>query len=142
MSAHASLPPLCLRIFLSPPLLKLYKYECSTGIESLLLHSSYRMDALLNDFKTLNEKVCKPFAKFKDYPSGSKFNILSFTKYATKFGPSVVVECAEQKFNLPRRFEKLFDTDEKIEQWNAQQNLIITYSGTKNGVTLVAIDKE
>ena len=100
------------------------------------------MDALLKDFNQLNENSCKPFAKFKNHPLGTEFKVLSFKKYTTKFGTTIVVETTNHLFNLPNRFTKLFDTDEKINQWNAQNNLVVTYNGTQNGMTLVTINKK
>ena len=100
------------------------------------------MDVLMNEFNVLGDTICKPFAKFQDHPQGTKFKVVAFKKYTTKFGPTIVVESTDQMFNLPRRFEKLFDTDDKLAQWNAQNNLVITYNGIHRGITLVTIDKE
>lgn len=99
------------------------------------------MDALLSQFNELGEGATNQlFMKFNAFPVGTDFHILSFARYQTKFGTSVVVTTDDYKFNLPRRFEKLFDTDEKLEYWNAQKHLRLKYNGIRNNAILITIE--
>lgn len=97
------------------------------------------MDAstYLQSFNDLANR--KPFEHFKDHPTGTTFKVVAFSKCTTKFGLSVVVETENQFFHLPARYLQLFDTDEKLTNWNNMKNLNITYDGLRGKTILIHI---
>lgn len=126
---------------LSSPFKKIYIRKCVSHKKPFIPCYSLTMDALLKQFNVLGgENKSLSFKKFNDYPVGTEFNVKYFYKCNTKYGTSVVLTTTDNIcFNLPKRFEKLFDCDEAYKEWNSLPDLKVTYNGTKNGTFLITI---
>lgn len=102
------------------------------------------MEKLLKNFNVLGSEQTQ-FKKFTDYDEGATFQVIRFSNCLTKFGPTVIVQVQKDdeifNLNLPKRFVSLFDTEEKLSQWNSTNNLKIIYIGIKNKAIMLNIVK-
>jgi hypothetical protein len=85
-----------------------------------------------NEFNRVGNDVESTFKKFTDFEPETKFPVSYFISYTSTFGRVVMVVSEDCVLKLPARFNKLFDTEEKISYWNKQRNLVITYYGIVN----------
>jgi hypothetical protein len=85
----------------------------------------------------------KPYMKFNNFNVGTQFNIKKFSEYHSKFGPTIIVTTDRYNFNLPNRFLKLFDSNEKLETWNSHASkLKLQYKGIKNRVVFLSLSRK